>query len=127
MIYPDYERGRTALNSTTDGLIHITIPVGMLQCNLLDHRRSDTREALVIDPGDEVTRILDLIGRHKLIVKVIVSSTHTSISWRLEHSSIHRRARADAPRRPPALSGDGRAGRISSACTRQTSPKWINY
>src|SRR5260370_14490578 len=70
--------GRTALNSTTDGLIHITIPVGMLQCNCSIIRDPQTREALVVDPGYEVTRLLDLIGRHTLIVKVIVS-THTHI------------------------------------------------
>jgi len=35
---------------------------------LLDHRRSVTREALVVDPGDEVSRILELLGRHKLKV-----------------------------------------------------------
>jgi len=55
---------------------------------LLDHRRSDTREALVIDPGDEVTRILDLIGRHKLIVKVIVS-THAHIDHVGGLSKLH--------------------------------------
>src|SRR5260370_8695396 len=65
--------GRTALNATTGGLIHITIPVGMLQCNCSIIGDPATREALVIDPGDEVTRILDLIGRHRLIVKAIVS------------------------------------------------------
>jgi len=48
----------------------------------------DTREALVIDPGDEVTRILDLIGRHKLIVKVIVS-THAHIDHVGGLSKLH--------------------------------------
>ncbi len=80
--------GRTALNATTDGLIHITIPVGMLQCNCSIIGDPDTREALVIDPGDEVTRILDLIGRHKLIVKVIVS-THAHIDHVGGLSKLH--------------------------------------
>jgi len=36
----------------------------------------------VIDPGDEVNRILDLLGRHKLIVKVIVSNARApSTMW----------------------------------------------
>ena len=70
--------GRTALNVATDGLIHITIPVGMLQCNCSIIGDPATREALVVDPGDEVTRILDLIGRYRLIVKAIVS-THAHI------------------------------------------------
>src|SRR5262249_40143835 len=37
-----------------------------------------THEAIVLDPGDEVGRIMDLIGRHKLTVKAIVS-THAHI------------------------------------------------
>ncbi len=67
-----------ALSAATDGLIHITIPVGMLQCNCSIIGDPVTREALVVDPGDEVTRILDLIGRHRLIVRAIVS-THAHI------------------------------------------------
>ncbi len=80
--------GRTALNATTGGLIHITIPVGMLQCNCSIIGDPATREALVIDPGDEVTRILDLIGRHRLIVKAIVS-THAHIDHVGGLSKLH--------------------------------------
>jgi hydroxyacylglutathione hydrolase len=80
--------GRTALNASTDGLIHITIPVGMLQCNCSIIGDPATREALVIDPGDEVNRILDLLGRHKLIVKVIVS-THAHIDHVGGLSKLH--------------------------------------
>ena len=77
-ILPTMSDGRRALSAVTDGLIHITIPVGMLQCNCSIIGDPATREALVVDPGDEVTRILDLIGRHRLIVKAIVS-THAHI------------------------------------------------
>jgi glyoxylase-like metal-dependent hydrolase (beta-lactamase superfamily II) len=70
--------GLPALNAARDGLIHITIPVGMLQCNCSIIGDPATREALVIDPGDEVTRILDLLGRHRLTVTAIVS-THAHI------------------------------------------------
>jgi hydroxyacylglutathione hydrolase len=70
--------GRTALHAASDGLIHITIPVGMLQCNCSIIGDPESREALVVDPGDEVNRILDLLGRHKLTVKAIVS-THAHI------------------------------------------------
>jgi hydroxyacylglutathione hydrolase len=80
--------GRTALNASTDGLIHITIPVGMLQCNCSIIGDPATREALVVDPGDEVNRILDLVGRHKLIVKVIVS-THAHIDHVGGLSKLH--------------------------------------
>jgi hydroxyacylglutathione hydrolase len=59
-------------------LIHLTIPVGMLQCNCTIIGDHVTREALVIDPGDEVSRITDLLARHKLTVKAIVS-THAHI------------------------------------------------
>jgi len=80
--------GRRVLSAATDGLIHITIPVGMLQCNCSIIGDPATREALVIDPGDEVTRILDLIGRHRLIVKVIVS-THAHIDHVGGLSKLH--------------------------------------
>jgi hydroxyacylglutathione hydrolase len=80
--------GRTTLNAATDGLIHITIPVGMLQCNCSIIGDPATREALVVDPGDEVTRILDLIGRHRLIVKAIVS-THAHIDHVGGLSKLH--------------------------------------
>jgi hydroxyacylglutathione hydrolase len=80
--------GRTALNAATDGVIHITIPVGMLQCNCSIIGDPITREALVIDPGDEVNRILDLLGRHKLTVKAIVS-THAHIDHVGGLSKLH--------------------------------------
>jgi hydroxyacylglutathione hydrolase len=65
-------------DAVSQGLIHITIPVGMLQCNCSIIGDPVSREALVIDPGDEVTRILELLGRHRLTVKAIVS-THAHI------------------------------------------------
>jgi len=60
------------------GLIHLSLPVGMLQCNCSIIGDPATREAIVLDPGDEIGRIMDLIGRHKLIVKAIFS-THAHI------------------------------------------------
>jgi len=66
------------VDPTRAELIHITIPVGMLHCNCTIVADPASREALVIDPGDEVTRILELLGRHKLTVKAIVS-THAHI------------------------------------------------
>jgi len=67
-----------AFDAVSPELIHITIPVGALQCNCTIIADPVTREALVVDPGDEVTRILELLGRHKLTVKAIVS-THAHI------------------------------------------------
>ncbi len=80
--------GRFVLNAATDGLIHITIPVGILQCNCSIIGDPVTREALVVDPGDEVNRILDLLGRHKLTVRAIVS-THAHIDHVGGLSKLH--------------------------------------
>ena len=77
-----------ALNAADDRLIHITIPVGMLQCNCSIIGDPLTREALVVDPGDEVTRILDLLGRRRLTVKAIVS-THAHIDHVGGLSKLH--------------------------------------
>src|SRR5207253_10551241 len=71
-------RGLPALNAAHESLIHITIPVGMLQCYCSIIGDPRTREALVVDPGDVVTRTLDLLGRLRLTVKAIVS-THVHI------------------------------------------------
>jgi hydroxyacylglutathione hydrolase len=76
------------LNAAIEGLIHITIPVGMLQCNCSIIGDPVSREALVVDPGDEVNRILDLLGRHKLTVKAIVS-THAHIDHVGGLSKLH--------------------------------------
>jgi hydroxyacylglutathione hydrolase len=80
--------GLSTLSAANDGLIHITIPVGLLQCNCSIIGDPVTREALVVDPGDEVTRILDLIGRHRLTVKAIVS-THAHIDHVGGLSKLH--------------------------------------
>jgi len=59
-------------------LIHEVIPVGMLQCNCSILGDPATHEAVVVDPGDEVDRILEILRKHKLKVLAIVS-THTHI------------------------------------------------
>jgi glyoxylase-like metal-dependent hydrolase (beta-lactamase superfamily II) len=50
----------------------------MLQCNCHIVGDPQTREAIVIDPGDDAERILEVIERHTLKVKAIVV-THTHI------------------------------------------------
>jgi hydroxyacylglutathione hydrolase len=62
----------------TAKLIHEILPVGMLQCNCHIVGDPRTHEALVIDPGDDAERILDVIHRHELRVSSIVI-THTHI------------------------------------------------
>jgi glyoxylase-like metal-dependent hydrolase (beta-lactamase superfamily II) len=69
--------------------IHISIPVGVLQCNCSIIGDPVSREAMVIDPGDEVGRILDLLGRHKLTVKAIVC-THAHIDHVGGLSKLHK-------------------------------------
>ncbi|HET9400654.1 MAG TPA: MBL fold metallo-hydrolase [Candidatus Acidoferrales bacterium] len=59
-------------------MIHEIIPVGMLQCNCHIVGDPGTREAIVIDPGDEVERILEALDRHKLKVRAILN-THAHI------------------------------------------------
>jgi hydroxyacylglutathione hydrolase len=59
-------------------LIHEIIPVGMLQCNCSILGDPATREAIVVDPGDETERILEILRAHELNVRAIVS-THTHI------------------------------------------------
>lgn len=59
-------------------LIHEILPVGMLQCNCHVVGDPVTREAIVIDPGDEVGRILDVIAKFDLKVRAIVN-THAHI------------------------------------------------
>src|SRR5580704_4719092 len=62
----------------SEQLIHEIIPVGMLQCNCSILGDPETHEAIVVDPGDEVERILEILRAHRLNVRAIVS-THTHI------------------------------------------------
>jgi glyoxylase-like metal-dependent hydrolase (beta-lactamase superfamily II) len=55
-----------------------TFPVGMLQCNCSILGDEVTREAMVIDPGDNVSHILDRLKKHGLKLKQIVV-THAHI------------------------------------------------
>jgi hydroxyacylglutathione hydrolase len=59
-------------------LIHEVLPVGLLQCNCSILGDAATGDAIVVDPGDEVERILEIIRRHNLKVRAIIS-THTHI------------------------------------------------
>ena len=51
-----------------------TIAVGPLQVNCHVVACSETREAMVVDPGDEVPRILDALHNHNLKAVVIVNT-----------------------------------------------------
>lgn len=54
------------------------IPVGPFQCNCIILGDPVTKEAIVIDPGDQIDRILKKIGQHGLTIRSIVH-THTHI------------------------------------------------
>ena len=59
-------------------MIHEILPVGMLQCNCSIFGDEPPREAIVIDPGDNIDDILAILKRHALKVKAIVI-THAHI------------------------------------------------
>ncbi|MDP9158834.1 MAG: MBL fold metallo-hydrolase [Acidobacteriota bacterium] len=59
-------------------MIHEILPVGPLQCNCSLIGDENTREAMVIDPGDDIDDVLALVRKHNLTVKQIVI-THAHI------------------------------------------------
>jgi hydroxyacylglutathione hydrolase len=59
-------------------MIHEILPVGPLQCNCSIIGDEASREAMVIDPGDNIADVLALIQKHNLQVKQIVV-THAHI------------------------------------------------
>lgn len=73
----------------SDKLIHEVVPVGMLQCNCSILGDPVTREAIVVDPGDDVARILEILQRHRLKLRAIVS-THTHIDHVGGLAELHR-------------------------------------
>src|SRR5439155_8517062 len=59
-------------------MIHEILPVGMLQCNCSVLGDESSREAIVVDPGDNIDQILQILAQHGLTVKAIVI-THAHI------------------------------------------------
>ena len=59
-------------------VIHEILPVGMLQCNCSIFGDEQSREAIVVDPGDDIASITAVLERHGLTVKAIVI-THAHI------------------------------------------------
>ena len=59
-------------------MIRETFPVGPLQCNCTILGDETTREAVVVDPGDNIPQIIALLKKHALTVKQIVI-THAHI------------------------------------------------
>jgi glyoxylase-like metal-dependent hydrolase (beta-lactamase superfamily II) len=59
-------------------MIHKIFPVGPLQCNCSIIGDEQTHEAMVIDPGDQIEEILQILRDEKLTLKQIVV-THAHI------------------------------------------------
>lgn len=59
-------------------MIHEILPVGPLQCNCSIIGDENSREAMVIDPGDDIADVLAIVQKHNLTVKQIVI-THAHI------------------------------------------------
>jgi hydroxyacylglutathione hydrolase len=58
-------------------MIRETFPVGPLRCNCTILGDEETHEAIVVDPGDDIPRILALLARHSLTVKqILVTHAH---------------------------------------------------
>ena len=59
-------------------MIHEILPVGALHCNCSIFGDETTREAVVVDPGDDISDIQAILDRHHLRVTAIVI-THAHI------------------------------------------------
>ncbi len=59
-------------------MIRETFPVGLLGCNCTVLGDETTRDAIVVDPGDDIPRILATLARHRLTLRQILI-THAHI------------------------------------------------
>jgi hydroxyacylglutathione hydrolase len=58
-------------------MIHEILAVGPLHCNCSILGDEASREAIVVDPGDDISRILALLAQHHLTVKqILVTHAH---------------------------------------------------
>ena len=53
-------------------MIHVILPVGQLRCNCSIFGDEASHEAIVIDPGDELSKITEVLDKHQLKVKAII-------------------------------------------------------
>jgi len=59
-------------------MIHEILPVGLLECNCSVFGDETSREGLVVDPGEQIDDVLEIIERHGLHLKAIII-THAHI------------------------------------------------
>ena len=53
-------------------MIHEILPVGPLQCNCSIVGDEKSHEAMVIDPGDDIDAVMEIVRKHALQIKQIV-------------------------------------------------------
>src|SRR6476469_9544102 len=53
-------------------MLHVVLPVGLLQCNCSIFGDEKTRQAIVVDPGDDISKITAILDSHRLKLKAIV-------------------------------------------------------
>lgn len=70
-----------------------TLPVGPMAANCYILECENTRSAIVIDPGDEAARILDVVNEHNLQIKFIVN-THAHIDHIAANSELKEKTSA---------------------------------
>ncbi len=59
-------------------MIHEILPVGMLACNCSILGDEQSGEAIVIDPGDDIERVQEILAQHNLKAKYLIA-THAHI------------------------------------------------
>src|SRR5437879_10334677 len=69
---------RRRIRRRNSRLFHKVFPVGVLQCNCSVICDEQTLEAMVIDPGDQIEEILEILRQKNLTLKYIVV-THAHI------------------------------------------------
>ncbi len=58
-------------------MVHEIFPVGILDCNCSVIGDEQTHEGMVIDPGDDIQHVLDVVRKHGLkIVQIIITHAH---------------------------------------------------
>jgi hydroxyacylglutathione hydrolase len=70
-------------------MIHEILPVGILECNCSIVGDESSGEAVVIDPGDAIDRVREVLDRHGLHVRAIVA-THAHIDHVGAIDELHR-------------------------------------
>ncbi len=58
-------------------MIHEILPVGVLGCNCSIFGDETSRDAIVVDPGDDIREIVEILERHKLkVVSIVITHAH---------------------------------------------------